>query len=103
MKKKPSMFRVTSCAIVLMQLLFSTGLLAAETTYSTLTVEQPEHGSLTFTPAVPEDGRVPTGTRVSVSADAEAGYALDTIWEAVPGPFGRMYTESRSPDYTFVA
>jgi acetyl esterase len=98
----PRKLAVISLIIVLTNLLFATSIDAADTTYSTLTVEQPEHGSLTFTPAVPENGEVAIGTRVSVRADAEAGYALDTIWEAVPGQFGRMYTESRSADYAFV-
>ncbi|MES2604972.1 MAG: alpha/beta hydrolase [Pseudomonadota bacterium] len=68
----------------------------------TVTVEQPEHGTLMFTPALPADGQVEAGSRFTVYAEPSAGYALDTVFEAMPGRFGRSYIESRNPEYELV-
>lgn len=77
------------------------GSMAAAATF-TVTVEQPEHGTLSFTPALPAGGQVEAGARFTVSAAAAAGYGLDTVFEAVPGSFGRAYVESRNPEYELV-
>ncbi len=68
----------------------------------TVTVEQPEHGTLSFEPALPADGKVAAGTTLIVHAAAHSGYALDKVWQGVPGVFGRMYTESNASEYTVV-
>jgi acetyl esterase len=74
---------------------------AAQSTF-TVTVEQPQNGRLTFTPPLPADGVVPAGSRIAVRARPDSGHVLDAIFEAVPGVFGPMYTESRERDYTVV-
>ncbi len=89
------------CAALVLFLL--KGVQAAEPATFTLVVEKPEHGSLSFTPAVPMDGKVAAGTSIKVHATAEKGYALDSLFTAVKGMFGRDYTESRTADFTVVA
>lgn len=64
----------------------------------TVTLEEPEHGSLTISPALPADGKVAAGTRLTVKAEADAGYALDTLYTAVPGRFGLAYNEAMRPE-----
>src|SRR5690242_9664520 len=76
---------------------------AAEPGSVKFTVQQPAHGKLTFTPSLSPEGQIAAGTLVKVTATADAGYALDTVWQAVPGVFGLMYTESRAADYSVKA
>ncbi len=66
----------------------------AQDTAHILTVRQPEHGTLSISPAIPADGKLPAGTMVHVTARAEAGYILDSLYHEVPGIFGTMYMES---------
>lgn len=67
-----------------------------------LTVEPPDHGRLQFNVDIPADGKLPAGTLVEVRAEADSGYALDTVFSVVPGGFGRAYRESQTPVHSFV-
>jgi acetyl esterase len=69
----------------------------AEEASFTLTVKEPVNGSLAFDPVLPEDGKVAAGSTVRVTATPAAGYALDSVYYSVPGPWGPMYHESMDP------
>jgi len=66
----------------------------AEKASFALVVEAPEHGRVSVAPVPPKDGRIPAGTRLTVTATPDEGYALDSGFYVVPGRFGRMYHES---------
>lgn len=76
-------------------------LFAQEQSYQ-LTIEPPDHGRLQFNVDIPPDGMLPTGTMVEVRAEADSGYALDTVFSVIPGAFGRAYRESQTPTHSFV-
>jgi len=89
-------------AVLLTSLIFAllpAGLYAQERQV-TLTVRNPDHGRLTFDPALPADGRLDVGARIQVTATADNGYALDSLYHEVPGIFGTMYMESMTPTTT---
>ena len=65
-------------------------------------IETPENGRISVRPPVPEDGKVPAGTVLTVTATPDAGYALDSGFYAVPGRFGRMYHEAPTPTFEVV-
>jgi acetyl esterase len=65
-----------------------------------VTLEAPQHGSLQVSPSLPADGTVATGTTLTLSAAADAGYALDSLYTAVPGMWGFAYNESMQPTLT---
>ena len=44
-----------------------------------------ENGAFTISPTIPENGRVPSGTILTVKAKAAAGYVLDAIYHTVKG------------------
>lgn len=66
------------------------------------TVDPIEHGSIEFDPPLPADGKYEEGTVVTVRAKPENGYALDSIYFAVPGQWGSMYHESLEPEFKIV-
>jgi acetyl esterase/lipase len=76
------------------------GLPRAQATSYTVTLEPPVHGTVALVPALPADGKYPTGTNVTVRATPDAGYALDSVWYSVPGRFGKDYHESPSREFT---
>lgn len=65
----------------------------------TVKIETPQHGTLSISPPLPDDGKVPAGTVLVATATPDPGYALDSGFYVVPGRFGRMYHES--PTATF--
>jgi acetyl esterase/lipase len=64
-----------------------------------VTVDPTEHGSIQLDPALPENGKYSDGTVVTVRATPDDGYALDSIYFAVPGQWGSMYHESLTPEF----
>ena len=48
----------------------------------TVKLNQPENGTLTITPPLPDDGRVSTGTIITLKATPAEGYALDSCYIA---------------------
>lgn len=98
------MISTNTKTLLLVCLLIAGGVVrAAEPKSVKFTVQPPEHGKLVFTPTLPADGQVAAGTVVKITAAADPGYALDTVWQGVPGVFGLMYTESRAADYSVKA
>lgn len=65
----------------------------------TVTVVPPVNGKLQLTPSLPADGKYAAGTVVTVTTTPDAGYALDSAWYSVPGRFGQMYHEGRTPAF----
>ena len=60
-------------------------------------VEQPQHGKVTVTPAIPESGLVPAGTVLKVKVDVtDPGWAFDSGYElsVSGGVFYPTYKES---------
>lgn len=66
----------------------------AQAAEATISLDLPEHGTLVTDPPLPADGKVTVGSTFTVTARAAPGYALDSLYTAVPGPWGFMYDES---------
>lgn len=75
--------------------------MAADKQLIKVSLQQPQHGRLTVSPMLPENGMVEVGTELTVSADVENGYAIDSVYHAVPGPWGPYYIESMAPVHKF--
>jgi len=90
---------LTITAMSIPTLLFSAMLVAEE---FTLKVVQPQHGSIKFSPAIPKDGRITKGEKITLTATADQGYQLDTLYQSMPGRWGKMYYESMSSTYTVI-
>lgn len=64
----------------------------------TVTSVPAENGSYTISPKIPDDGKVPAGTVLSVKAKPASGYGLDAVYYTVKGGmWGTMSHESYSP------
>ena len=73
----------------------------AKTTFN-VTVDKPENGSITINPPIPEDGKVPAGTVLAVTASPASGYALDSGYYSTPGPWGRAYHEFATTEFQVI-
>lgn len=93
------------------KILFSFAFLAALTAGTALQaqdafrirVEQPPHGKVTVTPAIPESGMVPAGTVLKVKVDVtDPGWVFDSGYElsVTGGMFYPTYKESMAPEFT---
>jgi acetyl esterase/lipase len=66
-------------------------------------VDQPQHGKVTVTPAIPESGIVPAGTVLKVKVDVtDPGWVFDSGYElsVTGGMFYPTYKESMQPEFT---
>jgi acetyl esterase/lipase len=68
----------------------------------TVVLDEPVHGKLTITPPLPDDGKYPAGTTVTVTTRPDAGFALDAGYYSVPGQWGRMYHETMTPEFKVI-
>ncbi len=59
---------------------------AAPTTF-TITVRNPENGTIAITPALPADGKVAPGTVFTVTATPAPGFAIDSVNYTIAGRF----------------
>jgi acetyl esterase/lipase len=85
-----------------MNLLFAALFLAgisAQTNSFTVTIDPPVHGKLEVNPPVPDDGKYPAGTIITLKTTPDAGYVLDSAWYSVPGQFGQMYHEGMGREF----
>jgi acetyl esterase len=85
-----------------MNLLFAAVFLAgmsAQTNSLTVTIDPPVHGKLEVNPPVPDDGKYPAGTIITLKTTPDAGYVLDSAWYSVPGQFGQMYHEGMGREF----
>jgi acetyl esterase len=67
-----------------------------------VTLDPAEHGRYQIHPPLPADGKLPSGTVVTVFAQPDAGYTLDGGYFSTPGPWGPMYHESMTPTFKVV-
>src|SRR5882724_10817028 len=67
--------------------------------YFNVTVEQPTNGSITINPPIPADGKVAAGTVLTASVSPAAGYALDSGYYTIPGPWSPAYFELFTPEF----
>jgi len=65
-----------------------------------VTLDQPVNGKVTLSPTLPPDGKYPGGTKLTVTATPDAGYAFDSGYYSVPGRWGAMYYESMTNPFT---
>ena len=93
------------------KMLFSLALLAAFASGPVLRgqdsfrirVDQPQHGKVTVTPAIPADGVVPAGTVLNVKVEAtDPGWVFESGYELSisGGMFYPTYKESMKPEFT---
>ena len=63
----------------------------------TVTVTKPENGTIAISPDLPDDGKLPAGSVVTVTATPAPGFAVDSVFYAIRGHFGREAYETASP------
>lgn len=90
-------FSLKFMAVILFALIAGAGRLVAQSI--TTVVDKPVNGTITLDPALPADGKYPSGTIVTVTAKADAGYVLDAVYYSEKGRWGQMYFESMKPVY----
>lgn len=64
-----------------------------------VTLDAVAHGRYQVHPPLPADGKLPMGTVVTVTTEAEPGYDFDGGYYSTPGPWGPMYHESMTPTF----
>ena len=64
-----------------------------------VTIEQPTNGNITVSPAIPADGKVAAGTILTATVSPAPGYALDSGFYTIPGPWGRAYNEFPTQEF----
>jgi acetyl esterase len=62
-------------------------------------LDPPSHGRFQVSPALPADGKVPTGTVLTITAQPDSGFTFDSGYFSVPGRWGAMYYESMTPTF----
>jgi acetyl esterase/lipase len=64
----------------------------------TITAVPAQNGSYAISPKIPDDGKIPAGTVLSVKAKPASGYSLDAVYHTVKGGiWGTTSYESFSP------
>src|SRR3954471_11915748 len=53
----------------------------------TITITQPINGTITVTPPIPAGGKVPAGTVLTVKISPAPGFAIDSGYSTVRGPW----------------
>lgn len=86
-------------AILLFTACFSGNKTFAQDETFTVELDDCENGSFELTPPLPVDGKYSKGTVVSVVANPDEGYSVDSIYYSVPGRWGAMYHESLVPTF----
>ena len=67
-----------------------------------VTLDQLANGSIQLSPALPPDGKYPGGTKVTVTAMPETGYAFDSGYYSVPGRWGAMFRAGIKLDHALL-
>lgn len=62
-----------------------------------VTIDKPVNGTFKIDPPLPEDGKFPAGTVVTVSTNPAPGFVLDAGYYSARGRWGQMYFESMTP------
>jgi acetyl esterase/lipase len=76
--------------------------LGAQRNSFTVTLDPAVNGAFQLQPPLPADGKYPAGTVVTVTATPASGYAVDSMYYAVPGRFGQMYHEGMAREFKVV-
>jgi len=63
----------------------------------TVIVTKPENGTIALNPTLPADGKVPPGSVLTITATPDPGFAVDSVFYAIRGHFGREAYETASP------
>jgi acetyl esterase len=71
-------------------------------TLFTVRVWQSENGTMAISPALPADGKLPAGSVIKVTATPARGYAVDSVFHAIPGVYGREAYETASSSLTVI-
>ena len=86
-------FRLFQAVCFLVCIFTSMVVSAQEDSYPVI-LDPVKHGSITLDPPLPDDGKYPAGSVVTVRATPAQGYAVDSIYYSVPGRWGAMFHES---------
>jgi acetyl esterase len=76
------------------------GRIAAQT--FNVIIDKPANGTFIVDPVLPADGKYPSGTVVTVTAQPDKGYVLDAVYYSEKGRWGQMYFESMKPTFKVV-
>jgi acetyl esterase/lipase len=90
---------LTKAGILAFVTISGTGAVKSQEQTFSVTRDKPVNGSVKFNPPLPADGKYTKGTRVTVTAQPDAGYVLDAIYYSVPGRWGTMFYESMSSPF----
>lgn len=74
---------------------------AQDTSFSVV-IDAFENGTIEIDPPLPEDGKVPAGSILKITAKPQEGFAVDSIYYSVPGRWGAMYHESLTSEFEVV-
>src|ERR1043166_383706 len=96
---KSSRFGIVLAALALLQPLFNIRAQIDAPKTFTVTTDKLENGSLKITPPLPDDGKVVAGTVLTVTLPPADGYAVDSGYYSIPGPWGRAYAEFATPEF----
>jgi acetyl esterase/lipase len=77
------------------------GILQAQNTFS-VSVNEVKNGKIKVEPAIPDDGKVPKGTVLTITAQPDKNYALDAVYYSVNGMWGDMHLESMASPFEVV-
>jgi acetyl esterase/lipase len=71
----------------------------SEKMYFNVKLEQPANGTISVNPPIPADGKVAAGTILTASVLPATGYALDSGFYTISGPWTPAYCEFFTPEF----
>ena len=74
--------------------IFTSMVVSAQEDSHPVILDPVKNGSITLDPPLPDDGKYPAGSVVTVRATPAQGCAVDSIYYSVPGRWGAMFHES---------
>lgn len=87
--------------LMLFVMLIFTNYILAQTSY-TVSVDKPVNGTIKLDPALPANGKYNAGTKITITATPDAGYAFDAGYYSIPGRWGTMHYESMTPKFEVI-
>lgn len=95
----PSPLTSSQIVIATLSVVLWSGTPASQAESFAVVLDEAAHGNLSLTPALPDDGKYPAGTIVTVTPRPDAGFVLDSVYFSVPGQWGPMYHETMTPEF----